>query len=483
MQLPAITSTHFGMRHLLLSILLILPLLGPSIALGGEHAEPEGLLIRQDGEVAAIVWEGVASGEIEVHHEETTSDLEVSFLDADSIEFVLDVEDGFALYAELADSAAVDYAQTGDWTFTLTGVLEGITSMQVGVFHIDHVDWLSPDIEVHVEEEHAEPEGLVVRQDGEVAVVVWEGVASGEIEVFHEMTTSDLVVSFLDADSAEFVPEVGEGFALYAELADSAAVEYAQTGDWTYTLTGVQLGVTAMQVGIFHIDHLDWLSPDIEVHVEEEHAEAEGLVVRLDGVEQVRIFEGVVQGQLYVGEGVEFGPYEVSFLDEHGDEFQPEVEEGFSLSVDIDDPGILSYSQAGDWSMNLEGIVSGSAGLVIGIFHETHLDYESQVIPVSVGSPADVGNSSAPLLTALSTPFPNPVSNGTTLRLQLAKPSQVQLGVFDTTGRLVEQVFSGTMQAGERAIDWTPGRLPSGTYFVRMVTPDRTLTTRMVVTR
>ncbi len=461
---------------------LVLAMLPLSTSFAGDHAEAEGMILRQDGEVIVTVWEGVVTGEIEIHHEETTSDITVSFLDPEMDEFTPEVTEGFSLYAELADSSALTYMSTGDWTFTLTGDVEGVTGMFLGVFHEGHTDWVSPEVEVHVEEEHAEAEGLVLRQDGEVIVTVWEGVVTGEIEIHHEETTSDITVSFLDSKMDEFTPEVTEGFSLYAELADSSALTYMATGDWTFTLTGDVEGETGIFLGIFHEGHTDYVSPEIEVHVEEEHAEAEGLVIRQNGVQQVRVFEGVVEGTLYAVNGVTSDDFEVTFLDHDGDEFQPETAEGFLQWAEMADSSFADYSQSGDWTFTLHGLVNGSTGISLGIFHEGHLDYQSPVVPLEVLSPSSTDDFE-PAVTevVLNPPSPNPVRSMARLSFGLPQASRVDIRVFDATGRQDEMLMQGSRDAGMHSVNWQTGGVAEGVYFVRMWTPDAVRTSRVVV--
>ncbi len=80
------------------------------------------------------------------------------------------------------------------------------------------------------EGDHAEAEGLILRQDGAIIVTVWEGAVTGEIETVHEETTSEITVSFLDLNQVEFTPDVTDGFLLHADLVDPTAVAYTSTG-------------------------------------------------------------------------------------------------------------------------------------------------------------------------------------------------------------------------------------------------------------
>jgi endonuclease/exonuclease/phosphatase family metal-dependent hydrolase len=81
---------------------------------------------------------------------------------------------------------------------------------------------------------------------------------------------------------------------------------------------------------------------------------------------------------------------------------------------------------------------------------------------------------SLPTVTRLFSPFPNPpLHAGTTLRFDLAQPSDVRLDVFDVAGRQVASLAAAGFVRGSHAVRWD-GRgddgeqLGSGVYFVRL---------------
>ncbi len=47
---------------------------------------------------------------------------------------------------------------------------------------------------------------------------------------------------------------------------------------------------------------------------------------------------------------------------------------------------------------------------------------------------------------------------------------QVSLSVYDISGRIVGELESNIMDAGEHVSTWDPGVLPSGCYVIRLVT-------------
>ena len=42
------------------------------------------------------------------------------------------------------------------------------------------------------------------------------------------------------------------------------------------------------------------------------------------------------------------------------------------------------------------------------------------------------------------------------------------LSAYDVKGRLVEDLFTGTLDAGRHSINWSPASLSSGLYLIRM---------------
>ncbi|MFQ5627796.1 MAG: GDSL-type esterase/lipase family protein [bacterium] len=89
---------------------------------------------------------------------------------------------------------------------------------------------------------------------------------------------------------------------------------------------------------------------------------------------------------------------------------------------------------------------------------------------------------SAPALFTLLPSYPNPfaISQGasrTNIAVDLPEPSSVRVAIFDILGREVADLFDGNKTAGRHSFAWN-GRtisgslVPSGTYFIRMVTPN-----------
>jgi len=61
----------------------------------------------------------------------------------------------------------------------------------------------------------------------------------------------------------------------------------------------------------------------------------------------------------------------------------------------------------------------------------------------------------------------NPFSSSLSITYSLPEPAQVELSVYDLTGRLVEDLVSGSLSAGENTSVWNPDpSLPNGCYLI-----------------
>lgn len=77
---------------------------------------------------------------------------------------------------------------------------------------------------------------------------------------------------------------------------------------------------------------------------------------------------------------------------------------------------------------------------------------------------------------------PSPFGATTTFNVNLVQSSDVEISVYDVTGKKVETVKDEAMSAGQHAIDWTPVNLAEGVYFVQMVIDGAVQTQKIVHT-
>ena len=88
----------------------------------------------------------------------------------------------------------------------------------------------------------------------------------------------------------------------------------------------------------------------------------------------------------------------------------------------------------------------------------------------------------------LAAPFPNPFRESATIAFSLPAESNVRVAVYDVTGRLVRTLLSESAAAGRHVHVWdgtdARGRTSApGVYFVRLESPERTLSRRLTVLR
>jgi len=66
---------------------------------------------------------------------------------------------------------------------------------------------------------------------------------------------------------------------------------------------------------------------------------------------------------------------------------------------------------------------------------------------------------------SLSQNFPNPFNGSTTFQFQIDRPQNVDLDIYDQTGRLVKNLFKKYYDAGTHSTNINASGLPSGCYF------------------
>ena len=88
-----------------------------------------------------------------------------------------------------------------------------------------------------------------------------------------------------------------------------------------------------------------------------------------------------------------------------------------------------------------------------------------------------------PAAFSLEQNYPNPFSDRTTLAFTLSAPTQVEISVFDVTGRRLAILVDAHLGAGEHRIPWEAGGYASGVYFSRVKVAGLTSTQRMMLVR
>jgi hypothetical protein len=121
------------------------------------------------------------------------------------------------------------------------------------------------------------------------------------------------------------------------------------------------------------------------VNPDDDHADAEGLVLRMNGVDIVTVKEGQVSGSISVKVGEETDHIAVYFLDDHNDRFQPTGKD-YSLGWALGDETVAGvYRDPGEeWEIHIVGKKVGQTTIEIRLLHVGHVDFRTPPIPINV---------------------------------------------------------------------------------------------------
>jgi len=132
----------------------------------------------------------------------------------------------------------------------------------------------------------------------------------------------------------------------------------------------------------------------------------------------------------------------------------------------------------GTWTL----LVSDNAGIDTGTLNDwcVRVTYS--------GGASDIAGDPRPATLALWQNRPNPVQSQTAIRFDLPRTTEVDLAVFDVSGRRVATLARGTLAAGRYTENWNGyddggRRLGNTVYFYRLKTDAQTLTRKMMMLR
>lgn len=79
--------------------------------------------------------------------------------------------------------------------------------------------------------------------------------------------------------------------------------------------------------------------------------------------------------------------------------------------------------------------------------------------------------------------FPNPFNPSTTISFVLPQATYVSLTVYDRLGREVIVLIDQNLDQGEQSVEFNASEYPSGIYFYRIKTPEKTEVRKMLLTK
>jgi hypothetical protein len=97
------------------------------------------------------------------------------------------------------------------------------------------------------------------------------------------------------------------------------------------------------------------------------------------------------------------------------------------------------------------------------------------------GGPTNVAPISNNISSTSVTVFPNPASEITNFSINIDKNSDVQIGIFDIQGKLVDLVTYDNLSKGRHSKVYNCSKLNSGVYLVRMKAGETVQTTKLIV--
>lgn len=77
--------------------------------------------------------------------------------------------------------------------------------------------------------------------------------------------------------------------------------------------------------------------------------------------------------------------------------------------------------------------------------------------------------------------YPNPFNAQTTISFSLTRPGDVEISIYDITGRFAETVVNGSYATGEYSIIWNADEYSSGIYFARLQNDSRSHSEKLVL--
>jgi hypothetical protein len=115
-----------------------------------------------------------------------------------------------------------------------------------------------------------------------------------------------------------------------------------------------------------------------------------------------------------------------------------------------------------------------------GLLESVPSDTIQALVQVVIGINND---SEVPVTYALRQNYPNPFNPVTVIKFELPQSGQVQLTVYDITGRIVSVLVNGKQSAGYHQVYFNAAGLSSGLYFYRIETQKYSETKKMVLIR
>ena len=114
-------------------------------------------------------------------------------------------------------------------------------------------------------------------------------------------------------------------------------------------------------------------------------------------------------------------------------------------------------------------------------FCEIHPSMTATIIVLGQTGVEDDIEELLPSQLALDQNYPNPFNASTTISFAVSAATDARLEIYDITGRLVNTLLDGSVEAGEHSVVWDASDYATGVYFYRLETAEKTETRSMAL--
>lgn len=128
-----------------------------------------------------------------------------------------------------------------------------------------------------------------------------------------------------------------------------------------------------------------------------------------------------------------------------------------------------SIGQAAIGFANGSGIIEISAGYLYGVSGLVKIDEDEEEFDDD-----NDGKIDRPYTFGIDVMRPNPFNSACEIEFEIEQPTNVSLEIYDLLGNLVERPFDDVkMTEGRYRFTWNATGNPTGTYFIRLSTPQK----------
>lgn len=160
----------------------------------------------------------------------------------------------------------------------------------------------------------------------------------------------------------------------------------------------------------------------------------------------------------------------------------PEVYLDSALTIEIE-PGDLIQTAFENDTLLLWSDQLGIDSLLIRFFEDDNEDnVDESWLTVSVVEPNSINDEAVfPGDFALLNAYPNPFNSSTRIAYDLNDRMDVEVSVFNSLGQRINVLDHGQKNAGSYNLTWDVQNTPSGTYFIKLKTPNLTQESRVLL--